>query len=162
MKGQQNNKVYTIEIPEEELSIHETICDSHYAIVVLNDALLDLDSIQKAVFGWTCRVQIGYINCNEDNFPLHEDREDSSDFIDAISIGLKGNPEHPNGVYIGKIISNGQCDAVWQLNNPELAANYLDRVINSGNYPIGGIEYNIECDPSWNSIQFYFQDFRNQ
>ena len=39
MKGQQNNKVYTIEIPEEELSIHETICDSHYAIVVRNDAL---------------------------------------------------------------------------------------------------------------------------
>jgi len=154
------NEKYTIEIPSEELSIFQTERDSHYAIVVRNDALLDLTELQKMVFGWTCRVIIGYLNCDENNFPCREDREDSSDFVDAINIGLKAGDPAPNGVYVGKTIYDGKCEAVWQVNNPELAADYLDRVIESENYPAGGIEYDIECDQSWEGIQFYFQDFK--
>lgn len=153
------DKEYTIEIPGEELSIFQTLCNSHYAIVVRNDALLNLTDIQKAIFCWTCKVQIGYLNCDENNFPLKEDREDSSDFIDAINVGLKAGTENPNGVYVGKIICDGQCEVVWQVNNPELAAEYLDRVIESGTYPKGGIEYDIEGDLAWEGIRFYLQDF---
>ena len=153
-------KKYTIQIPEQQLSIFETEVNSKYAIVVRNDALLNLDETQKAIFGWTCKVEIGYLNCDEYNFPTRDDREDSSDFIDTIDVGLKAGESVPNGVYLGKIINDGKCLAVWQVNNPDLAAEYLDKVIESGNYPSGGIEYDIECDFSWSNVQFFLQEFR--
>lgn len=157
-----SKKKYTIKIPEQRLSIFETEVNSKYAIVVRNDALLDLDEIQKAVFGWSCKVEIVYLNCDKNNFPLKDDREDSSDFIDAIDVGIKAGDHVPNGVFLGKVINDGKCIAIWQVNKPELAAEYLDKVIESGNYPAGGIEYDIECDLSWSNVQFFLQDFKSE
>ena len=66
-----SKKKYTIKIPEQRLSIFETEVNSKYAIVVRNDALLDLDEIQKAVFGWSCKVEIVYLNCDKNKLQLY-------------------------------------------------------------------------------------------
>lgn len=92
----EKRKKYTVEIPGQHLSIFETEVNSKYAIVVRNDALLGLDETQKAVFGWACKVEIGNLHCDENNFPLRDDREDSSDFIDAIDVGIKAGEPVPN------------------------------------------------------------------
>ena len=76
----------------------------------------------------------------------------------AVDKGIKGDPDHPNALFVARVTNGGTCQVMWMLNDPDAAASYLDKMIADGS-AVREFEYSIEGDPQWESIGWFLQDF---
>lgn len=147
-----------INIPEEAfslLNIHNKENDIPISAIV-NTNLLDFE--YKEYFQWECVVYIAYSPC-ESGLPDHEEYDRLNSFFDELDTLLKHDKEHPNALFFVRILSEGEAECVWMLNNPNIASESLDNLIDSGDYDME-FEYRIEQDSNWENYS-YFLDRKN-
>lgn len=148
----------TFTIPEEAFSLLKiTNKESATPIsAIVNTGLLDFE--YREYFEWECVVYISYPE-NESGLPNNEDYEKLNAFFDKLDTLLKHDKDHPNALFFVRLLSSGEAECVWMLNNPDIASESLDDLIDSGDYDMK-FEYRIEYDSNWENYS-YFLDREN-
>ena len=160
--NQSNMGKVNITLPGESFAFLESRDneDGSLALMVINSALKDFkdDVLLKKVFGWYCSVVFDYYDVDDSLWPSSEELSFMQQYVDEFDRAIKGDPDHPNALFVAKITHNGTCQVIWMLNNPNLASDYLDGVIAENNQK-REFDYRIEQDRNWDSIGYFLQDF---
>ena len=150
-------KEVSIIVPEEKYHVVECLYEEDKpAIIVLNSNLRDFK--EKDVFGWTCSLTIYYKDLKENGMPTHEESDIVLDYVEKLDSAIKGDPDHPNALFVARETCDGQINVFWQLNEPEPVHQYLQSIIEEKSYP-REMEYRIEYDDQWKSVEWFLQDF---
>lgn len=144
-------------IPEEAFSLLEITNKEGTAPIsaIVNTSLLDFE--YREYFEWECVVYISY--SYESGLPNNENYEKLNAFFDKLDTLLKHDKDHPNALFFVRLLSGGEAECVWMLNNPDIASESLDGLIDSGDYDME-FEYRIEYDSNWENYS-YFLDREN-
>lgn len=140
-------------IPEEAFSLLN-ITNKEGATpisAIVNTSLLDFE--YREYFEWECVVYISYSE-NESGLPNNEDYDKLNAFFDKLDTLLKQDKEHPNALFFVRLLSDGEAECVWMLNNPDIASESLDELIDSGDYDME-FEYRIEHDSNWENYSYF-------
>lgn len=132
-------------------------------LMIINKSLGDYkEDVQlKRVFGYYCSIIFEYEDVDENQWPSSEEFAVMQNFTDEFDKALKNDAVHPNALFVARVTSNdGTCQMIWMLNNPDLAINYLDDLIAKGNQT-REFEYRIEKDPTWDSIDYFLEGYKN-
>lgn len=151
----------TICIPEESFAIIEsTDLESDKALMVVNRALYEnRDDIGlKQVFGYYCSIIFEFVDVDDNLWPTSEEFATMADYGETFDKGLKGDPKHPNALFVARVTHKGTYQMIWMLHNAQTAVEYLDGIIAKDN-EIRCFEYHIEGDPEWKEIEWFLQDF---
>lgn len=122
------------------------------AVAVINSSMLKFKA--RDVFGWYCSIIIDYDELAENGLPTHNESDIVLNFFDQIDSAIRGDKEHPNAVFIARIVHNGTLHAIWQVNNPDLANQYLQGMINDKSSP-RELEFIMEYDATWKESNIY-------
>lgn len=147
------DKTYKVYIPEEGFTCGTYIDDDDMpAVVIINSNLRKFK--WKKVFGWYCSVIIDFKELGENGMPTHEESDFVLDYIEKIDNDLKGDPKHPNALFIARETKKGFLHAMWQVYNPEIANKYLQDIIISKSYP-REMDFVIEKDEKWEHVDWF-------
>ena len=150
-------KEVSIIVPGEKYHVVECLYEEDKpAIIVLNSNLRDFK--EKDVFGWTCSLTIYYKDLKENGMPTHEESDIVLDYVEKLDSAIKGDPDHPNALFVARETCDGQINVFWQLNEPEPVHQYLQSIIEENSYP-REMEYRIEYDAEWKSVEWFLKDF---
>lgn len=159
--NEKKSKSITISIPDESLAILENAnLEGAHALMVINQALNENQNDQglKQVFGYYCSIVFDYIDVDDNLWPSDKEFSIMQNYVEIFDKELKGNPNHPNALFVAKVTHKGTCQMIWMLHNSQTAIEYLDGIIAKGN-EVRPFDYLIEEDPEWESIEWFLQDF---
>lgn len=150
-------KEVKVVLPEEKYQVVECQYeDDKPAIILLNSNLRDFK--EKDVFGWTCSLTIYFKDLAQKGMPTHEESDIVLDYVEKLDSAIKGDPDHPNALFVARETCDGQINVYWQVNDPEPVHQYLQSIIQEESYP-REMEYKIEYDGEWKSVEWFLQDF---
>lgn len=150
---------YDVKIPEERLVAANVYLDGKPYVCVLNEAILELTP--KEPFRWFLSLILSFENTVGDDMPDKEDTVKMQDFIDDLCERLTEDKNHPNVVFLGRVTGNGETHAMWYVNNPDKANDFLQSLISSGKYPFH-FEFVMEPDPDWEEAHFWLDPLKNK
>ena len=151
-KKDTKEKAYDVHIPEERLIGAVTeISDKPY-VCVFNGALLEVSP--KTPFRWYLSLIIRYDDVDASDMPNSDDTSKMEDFIDYLCDKLNLDKLHPNALFLGRVTGDSKTQAMWYVYNPEIANEFLQGIISSGNYPLH-FEFVMEQDPEWEQAHFW-------
>lgn len=139
-------------IPEESLKAVDLILDSIPYVGVFNTGIMELT--HKDVFGWFLSIIIDYTHTVGDDMPDVEDTKRIQDFADLLSENLKVDNDHPNALFLGRVTGDSHTQMMWYVNDPEQAVEYLQSLIESGDYSLE-FDYEMSYDGEWNEAHFW-------
>lgn len=146
-----------VAIPEEVFSVVECMSeDNKPAVAVVNTSLRDFKD--RDVFGWTCSLTIEYKDLANNGMPSQEEYNLVVNWVTQLDSVIKGDPEHPNALFLARETFDGMMDVYWQVYDPEPVHQYLQSIIQGGKYP-REMEYKIEQDVKWKKVEWFLQDF---
>lgn len=127
--------------------------DATLISAIVNTNLLDFE--YKEYFQWECVVWISY-SADESGLPDKEGFEHLNSFFDKLDMLLKHDKNHPNALFFVRLLSDGEAECVWMLNNPDVASESLGNLIESGDHDLE-FEYRIEKDPTWENYSYFLE-----
>lgn len=153
MSEDRKEKEYQVLIPKDEYAVY-TFKDKEGmpAVAMVNIGLRGFD--KKEVFGWYCSMIVDFEELAENGMPTSEESTLVFDWLEEVHIGLMGDVDHPNALFVGRMSHDGSVHAVWQVNNPKQAHKYLQGLVDSKKYP-RQFEFVIEPDEEWKNADFY-------
>lgn len=143
-----------ISIPGEAYSLiklHDKSDDS-VSMVMLNTNLIDFE--YKQYFDWECVVWITYDEDEATGLPTKEGYEPLNELFSQVDDMLKAPMEHPNALFFVRIVGGGVAECVWMVNNPDIAEEKLNELIDSGNHALE-FEYRIDKDHGWKNYNYF-------
>lgn len=146
------SKQYNVLIPDEKFYVGKAYIDDKIHICTLNVGIMDLN--HKDVFGWYLSLIIRFDKTVGHDMPTSEESVKMQDFCDKLSSNLAIDKSHPNALLLGRITGNGQTQIMWYVHNPEIANDYLQNVISSGDYPFQ-FDYEMTFDGEWNEAHYW-------
>ncbi|MBE6332513.1 MAG: DUF695 domain-containing protein [Bacteroidales bacterium] len=148
-----NEQVTQVLIPQDEYAVY-TFKDHEGmpAVAMVNIGLRGFN--KKEFFGWYCSLIVDYEELAENGMPTSAESTRVFDWLDELHVGLMGDVEHPNALFVGRMSHEGTLHAVWQVNNPEQAQKYMLGLIDNQSYP-RKFEFVIEPDEEWKNADFY-------
>ncbi|MBR4712985.1 MAG: DUF695 domain-containing protein [Paludibacteraceae bacterium] len=149
-------KLVSVEIPEEKFSVVECMYEDKPSIVVVNSSLRGFKN--KDVFSWTCSLSIEFKDLANKGMPTSKESNLVFDWFVQLDSAIKGDPKHPNALFLARETCDGFMNAYWQVHNPEPVNQYLQTIIQGEKYP-REMEYKIEQDIQWKKVEWFLQDF---
>ena len=143
---------YEVNIPEERFVAADVRLDGKPYVCVFNEAILELTP--KEPFRWYLSLIMRFENTVGDDMPDKDDTVKMQDFTECLCERLAIDKNHPNAVFLGRVTGNGETQAMWYVNNPEKANDFLQSLIKSGNYPFQ-FEFVMEADPDWKEAHYW-------
>lgn len=153
--GRSQTKIGGIVFPEERFAVINSSCDGKPAVIVVNTGLRKFKA--KDIFGWYCSLVIEYKDLAENGMPAPEESDFVYRYFEQLDSAIKGDPGHPNAVFLARVTYNGTFEAIWQVNNPEIVHEYLQKIIEEKTYP-REMDYRIEYDAKWKNADWYLRD----
>ena len=153
MTEDKKDNEFKVLIPKDEYAVY-TFKDKEGmpAVAMVNIGLRGFD--KKEVFGWYCSMIIDFEKLAENGMSTSEESTLVFDWLEEVHIGLMGDVDHPNALFVGRMSHDGSVHAVWQVNNPKQAHKYLQGLVDSKKYP-RQFEFVIEPDEEWKNADFY-------
>lgn len=139
-----------VSIPEEEYAVVSFEMDGEPCVGVFNKNLMHLEP--KEAFGWYISLLADF-NCGS-QMPDENDMAKMADFCDELTDRLIMDPNHQNVCFLGRVTGAGQTRMMWYANNPELAHNLLQKIIDKKDYPFD-FKYEIFHDPEWEYARYW-------
>ncbi len=155
-KSSTGMKEVKIVLPDDSYSIVECELEGKPSIIVVNSGLKGFKN--RDVFGWTCTLMIEFKDLADNGMPTHEESDIVLDYVEKLDSAIKGNPDHPNALFVARETCDGQMQVYWQVNEPKLVHEYLQSIIQEKTYP-REMEYRIEYDGEWKKVEWFLQDF---
>ena len=147
----------SVAIPEEVFSVVESMSeDNKPAVAVVNTSLRDFKD--RDVFGWTCNLTIEYKDLDNNGMPTSEEYNLVVNWVTQLDSVIKGDPEHPNALFLARESFDGMMDVYWQVYDPEPVHQYLQSIIQGKKY-LRELDYRIEQDVQWKKVEWFLQDF---
>lgn len=153
------DKKYDVHIPEESY-IGVEISDNGLPMTgIFNENILSLEP--KSIFGWFLSLVMVFDKKSNWDLPNNEDVIRMQDFCEVLDKNLKKSPRHPNAVFLGRITGGGQTQIMWYVNNPELANEYLQKLIASNKYPF---DFNFQMfqDKEWEEAHYWLESIKQE
>lgn len=141
-----------VHFPEDAYTVATASIDDLPAVAVVNTAMKKFEA--RDVFGWHLSVIIDYKELAENGMPTNEESDFVLNYFDQIDDSIRGDKQHPNAVFIARITHNGMLHAIWQVNNPELANQYLQKIIDDNSSP-RPMEFTMEYDATWKEANIH-------
>lgn len=113
----------------------------------------------KEAFGWFLTLIVHFDDT--DDIPSDDDIVKMQDFSEILEDKLAIDRSHPNALFLGRVIGEGQAQMMWYVNNPDLSHEYLQELIETENFPFH-FEYEIEHDPEWKEAHFWLDPLSEQ
>lgn len=142
--------------PKDEFALVRSSYEGMPAVIVVNTGLREFKA--RDIFGWSCSLIIDYKDLAENGMPTSEESDLVYHYFEQLNEAIKGDPEHPNALFLARVTNNGTFQAIWQVNNPEVVHNYLQQIIEEESYP-REMDYRIEYDGEWKNVEWYLQVF---
>ncbi len=155
-KTSEGMKEVKIVLPDDHYSIVECESEGKPSIIVVNSGLKGFKN--RDVFGWNCTLMIEFKDLADNGMPTHEESDIVLDYVEKLDSAIKGNPDHPNALFVARETCDGQMQVYWQVNEPKLVHEYLQSIIQEKSYP-REMEYRIEYDDEWKKVEWFLQDF---
>ena len=147
----------SVAIPEEVFSVVESMSeDNKPAVAVVNTSLRDFKN--RDVFGWTCNLTIEYKDLANNGMPSQEEYNLVVNWVTQLDSVIKGDPKHPNALFLARETFDGMMDVYWQVYDPEPVHQYLQSIIQGEKY-LRELDYRIEKDIQWKKVARFLQDF---
>ncbi len=89
--------------------------------------------------------------------PDHEDTVKMQDFVDYLCKHLAADKDHPNAIFLRRVTGNGETQAMWYVNNPEEANDFLQSVISSKNYTF---QFDFVMEPEWKEAHYWLDPLK--
>lgn len=154
--GKSQTKIGGIIFPKDEFAVVNSSYDGKPAVIVVNTGLRKFKA--KDIFGWSCSLVLEYKDLAENGMPTSDESNFVYQYFEQLNDAIKGDPSHPNAVFLARITHNGTLEAIWQVNNPDVVHKYLQQIIEEKSYP-REMDYRIEYDAKWTNVDWYLQDF---
>lgn len=152
-KGNKSQE-YKILFPKDNYALcHREDNEGMPSVIVVNLGLKDFR--WKDVFGWYCSIIVDFKEMAKNEMPTSEESKLVLDWLDEVDKGLQGDKEHPNALFIARETYHGTVHAMWQVNNPKIAHQYLQEIINNKSCP-RDMDYVIEPDEKWEYVDCFF------
>ncbi len=148
---------FEVQIPEERLVAANIQLDGKPYVCVFNEAIMELTP--KEPFRWYISLILQFDKTVGDDMPDHEDTVKMQDFVDYLCKHLAADKDHPNAIFLGRVTGNGETQAMWYVNNPEEANDFLQSVISSKNYPFQ-FDFVMEPDPEWKEAHYWLDPLK--
>ena len=133
-----------VKIPEIRYSIVHSSLDNKPAVIVVNSGIREFEP--KDVFGWTCSLIIDFQDLAQNGMPTREESEIVLDYFEKLDADIRGDEIHPNALFLARITWNGTFEAIWQVNNPKIVHEYLQKNNSQEVMPTrNGIQNRISC-----------------
>lgn len=146
-----------VHLPKEELVATRLSLEGKPHVGVFNSGIMQLEP--KEAFSWYLSLIIDYAKTVGEEMPLNDDTVKMQDFSDLLSEKLAIDSIHPNALFLGRVTGEGQTQIMWYVNNPELAHEYLQGLIDSGDYPFE-FEYQMTHDKDWKEAHFWLDPLK--
>lgn len=153
MTEDKKDNEFKVLIPKDEYAVY-TFKDKEGmpAVAMVNIGLRGFE--QKEVFGWYCSMIIDFEELAENGMPTSAESTLVFDWMEEVHVGLMGDVDHPNALFVGRMSHQATVHAVWQVNNPEQAHKYMQGLVDEKKYP-RRFEFLIESDEEWKNADFY-------
>ena len=148
---------YSVYIPEESFVTATADMDGKPYVCVLNRSLLDVTP--KEVFRWYLSIIFRYENTVGDEMPDNEMTEVMQNFTDYLHDYLAVDKAHPNALFLGRVTGGGKTQVMWYVNNPEMANEQLQDMIDSGRYSLH-FEYVMHEDPDFKEAHWWLDSLK--
>lgn len=143
---------YLVELPKEEYSATEFMLNNKPFVGVFNIGIMKLNP--KVAFGWYLSLIIEFKETIGSDMPIKKDSSKMQKFVEKLSKGVAGNKKRPNAIFLGRITGDGHTQAMWYVNNPETAHEYLQKLISSDKYPFD-FNYEMTFDKEWKEAHYW-------
>lgn len=143
-------------IPENRYSLVHSSLDNKPAVIVVNSGIREFEP--KDVFGWTCSLIMDFQDLAQNGMPTREESDIVLDYFEKLDADIRGDEIHPNALFLARITWNGTFEAIWQLHDPKIVHEYLQKIIAEKSCP-REMEYRIEYHAKWENVEYYLQDF---
>lgn len=146
-------------IPEEIYKVLEFKQEQLTGIAIVNDNLKSKNL--KKVFSWNCSILIDFDKTIENRMPSEEELKIIEKFEEFLNNKIKGNnKEKPNALFFARITWNSTRQLIYKIYSPELANDFLTKLIDSENYP-REFNYRIEKDETWELTEWYSRNIED-
>jgi hypothetical protein len=146
---------YKVIIPEEKHSLIDFRQDALPGVAVVNSALRTFES--RIVFSWHLSLMITFDDLIDNGMPSRSERDVVDPFFNKVDLDIKGDIIKPNGLFLARITWNATRELIWRIFDPEIANNYLTRIIESNTSP-RQFEYRIDNDPDWKLCKWHLKN----
>ena len=147
----ESGKEYRVVIPEERFKIikfRKSLLKP--GIGSINQGLEGFEP--KEVFGWLCEVSTRLEEKTHNGLPTDDEMAVLRKFEETLDYLVKGpDLEHPNGLYVGHLIADGEMTSMWMVYNPEIVNNKFQDYIKWKQY-LRHFDYSITRDDTWSKI----------
>ncbi|RZK23084.1 MAG: DUF695 domain-containing protein [Flavobacterium sp.] len=143
---------FKVIIPEESYQIIEFRQENLPAVAIINVALKDFEP--KEVFAWHCSIMINLNDVVLNSMPSEEEVKIVDKFGDFLDEKIKGDPEKPNALFVARITWNSTRELIWRIYDPEIANEFLSKIIESEEYP-RNFDYGIDQDAEWKLAEWH-------
>lgn len=120
--------------------------------MVVNWALVEFQP--KEVFGWHLSIIIKFEDLIDNQMPSQADRDVVDPFGDQLDTELKGDPSHPNALFLARMTWNGTREVIYRVHDPEVANELLQTMIREESYP-REFDFRMEGDPTWELARWH-------
>ncbi len=144
-------------IPEEEYAVVSFAMDGEPRVGVFNKNIMQLEP--KEAFGWFISL-LSDFNIGA-QMPDENEMAKMADFCDGLTDRLIMDPNHQNVCFLGRVTGAGQTRMMWYANNPELAHNLLQKIIEKKDYPFD-FKYEIFHDPEWEYARYWLSPLNGE
>lgn len=145
-----------VKIPENRYSLVHSSRDDKPAVIVVNSGIREFEP--KDVFGWTCSLIIDFQDLAQNGMPTREESDIVLDYFEKLDADIRGDEIHPNALFLARITWNGTFQAIWQVHDPKIVHEYLQKIISEKSCP-RDMEYRIEYHAKWENVEYFLQDF---
>ncbi len=82
----------------------------------------------------------------QNGMPTREESDIVLDYFEKLGAEIRGDEIHPNALFLARITWNGTFEAIWQVNNPKIVHEYLQKNNSQEVMPTrNGIQNRISC-----------------
>ena len=133
-----------VKIPENRYSLVHSSLDNKPAVIVVNSGIREFEP--KDVFGWTCSLIIDFQDLAQNGMPTREESDIVLDYFEKLDADIRGDEIQPNALFLARITWNGTFEAIWQVNNPKIVHEYLQKNNSQEVMPTrNGLQNRISC-----------------
>ncbi len=147
-------KTVEVKLPKEKFVTATYEDEGKPFVCLFNKGIMELEP--KIAFPWYLSLIISYDKICGEWMPDGDSVVPMQDFSDKLCAELAVEPEHPNALFLGRRTGDGFTQMMWYVNNPEVANNYLQALIESGNYPFE-FDYQMTSDPEWKEAHYWLE-----
>lgn len=149
-------KKYRVIIPEEECQVLEFIQEEMPGVAAINSALKKFEP--KIVFSWHLSIMLDLEDLIANGMPSQDERKLIDKYGDMLDRDIKGpDLKKPNALFLARITWNKTRELIWRVHDPEIANNYLKKIIKDKSFP-RPFDYRMDKDDNWELAEWCLQD----